>query len=85
MRALGGMLSVAPATLDFGDVALGREQTRRITVRNTGLVSMTVAHLDQFQRIVISPCSVSAILYSDTGPAVLTVNSAGDLTTMKVS
>ena len=49
VRALGGMLSVAPATLDFGDVALGREQTRRITVRNTGLVSMTVAHLDQFQ------------------------------------
>ena len=43
------------------------------------------SHLDQFQRIVISPCSVSAILYSDTGPAVLTVNSAGDLTTMKVS
>ena len=49
VRALGGILSVAPATLDFGDVALGLEQTRRIVLRNTGLVSMTVAHLDQFQ------------------------------------
>ncbi|MEO6987039.1 MAG: MSMEG_4193 family putative phosphomutase [Aquihabitans sp.] len=35
-------------------------------------------HLDLFQRIVISPCSVSAILYTSTGPAVLTVNSTGD-------
>lgn len=34
-------------------------------------------HLDLFQRIVISPCSVSAILYGATGPAVLTVNSTG--------
>jgi hypothetical protein len=49
VRALGGILSVAPATVDFGDVALGLDQTRRIVLRNTGLVSMTVAHLDQFQ------------------------------------
>jgi probable phosphoglycerate mutase len=40
------------------------------------------SHLDQFQRIVISPCSVSAILYGDTGPTVLTVNSVGDLTAL---
>ena len=32
-------------------------------------------HLDLFQRIVISPCSVTAIAYSPTGPTVLTVNS----------
>jgi probable phosphoglycerate mutase len=32
-------------------------------------------HLDLFQRIVISPCSVTAILYSAEGPVVLTVNS----------
>jgi probable phosphoglycerate mutase len=32
-------------------------------------------HLDLFQRIVISPCSVTAILYSADGPVVLTVNS----------
>jgi probable phosphoglycerate mutase len=34
-------------------------------------------HLDLFQRIVISPCSVTAIAYGPTGPVVLTVNSTG--------
>ena len=34
-------------------------------------------HLDLFQRIVISPCSVTAIAYSPGGPVVLTVNSTG--------
>ncbi len=35
-------------------------------------------HLDLFQRIVISPCSVSAITYTADGPIVLAVNSTGD-------
>ncbi|QXC60988.1 MSMEG_4193 family putative phosphomutase [Aquihabitans sp. G128] len=35
-------------------------------------------HLDLFQRIVVSPCSVSAILQTPTGPVVLAVNSTGD-------
>jgi probable phosphoglycerate mutase len=34
-------------------------------------------HLDLFQRIVISPCSVTAIAYGDLGPTVLTVNATG--------
>jgi probable phosphomutase (TIGR03848 family) len=34
-------------------------------------------HLDLFQRIVISTCSVTAIAYTDSGPIVLTVNSTG--------
>ena len=34
-------------------------------------------HLDLFQRIVISPCSVTAIAYHSGGPVVLTVNSTG--------
>jgi probable phosphomutase (TIGR03848 family) len=34
-------------------------------------------HIDLFQRIVISPCSVTAIAYSAGGPVVLTVNSTG--------
>jgi probable phosphoglycerate mutase len=34
-------------------------------------------HLDLFQRIVISPCSVSAVLYGATGPVVLASNSTG--------
>jgi probable phosphoglycerate mutase len=35
------------------------------------------SHLDLFQRIVISTCSVTAIAYGETGPIVLTVNSTG--------
>ncbi|MEX2658283.1 MAG: MSMEG_4193 family putative phosphomutase [Acidimicrobiales bacterium] len=35
-------------------------------------------HLDLFQRIVVSPCSVTAISYGASGPVVLTVNSATD-------
>jgi probable phosphomutase (TIGR03848 family) len=35
-------------------------------------------HLDLFQRIVISPCSVTAIWYGADGPAVLATNSTGD-------
>lgn len=40
-------------------------------------------HLDQFQRIVIGPCSITAITYTFSGPIVLAVNSMGDdLTTL---
>src|SRR3954467_154406 len=43
-------------------------------------------HLDLFQRIVVSPCSVSAILYGAGAPIVLCVNSTGrDLTTLAPS
>jgi len=42
-------------------------------------------HLDLFQRIVISPCSITAIQYSEAGPAVLTVNSVGTLQELKPS
>jgi probable phosphoglycerate mutase len=34
-------------------------------------------HLDLFQRIVISPCSLTAIAYGEGGPTVLTVNAVG--------
>ena len=44
------------------------------------------AHLDLFQRIMISPCSITAISYGVNGPAVLTVNSsAGSLADLKPS
>ena len=47
------------------------------------VASATGTHLDLFQRIVVSPCSITAILYTSEGPIVLTVNSAGDdLTTL---
>ncbi len=35
-------------------------------------------HLDLFQRIVVGPCSISAIVYGFSGPIVLGVNSMGD-------
>ena len=41
-------------------------------------------HLDQFQRIVIDPCSVSVIRYTDARPFVLKVNDTGsDLSFLK--
>jgi len=43
-------------------------------------------HLDLFQRIVVSPCSVTAIAYGTEGPIVLTVNSVtGPLSTLAPS
>ncbi len=36
-------------------------------------------HLDLFQRLTVSPCSVSALAYSDVGSHVLAVNSTGSL------
>jgi probable phosphomutase (TIGR03848 family) len=35
-------------------------------------------HLDLFQRIVVSPCSLTAVAYGDDGPMVLTVNATAD-------
>lgn len=43
------------------------------------------AHLDQFQRFVISPCSVTAIAYAEAGSTVLTVNSMSDLSHLRAS
>jgi probable phosphomutase (TIGR03848 family) len=42
-------------------------------------------HLDQFQRIVGSPCSVTAIAYGMIGATVLAVNSTGALTDLRPS
>jgi probable phosphomutase (TIGR03848 family) len=42
-------------------------------------------HLDLFQRVSISTCSVSAISYGPHGPNVLCVNSIGDLSALSPS
>jgi probable phosphomutase (TIGR03848 family) len=42
-------------------------------------------HLDLFQRLTISPCSVSVLAYSGAGPHVLAVNSTGALTELVLS
>ncbi len=61
-----------------------------VAVSHADVIKAAVAHalgthLDLFQRIVISPCSVTAISYGDTGPVVLSVNSVGDLRTVEPS
>ena len=53
-----------------------------VCVSHADPIKALVAHatgtpLDLFQRIVISTCSVTAIMYTDTSPIVLTVNSTG--------
>jgi probable phosphoglycerate mutase len=68
------------------------EAVARIVVKHKGGVVVAVSHadpikavaahalgthLDLFQRIVISPCSVTAIAYSAAAPNVLTVNDTG--------
>jgi probable phosphomutase (TIGR03848 family) len=59
-----------------------------VAVSHADVIKAAVAHalgthLDLFQRIVISPCSVTAISYGDGGPIVLSVNSVGDLKTVE--
>lgn len=42
------------------------------------IADATGTPLDLFQRIVVSPCSISAVMYTRGGPVVLSVNSTGD-------
>jgi len=41
--------------------------------------------LDLFQRVVVSPCSVSALLYAQAGPHVLCINSTASLSDLALS
>jgi probable phosphomutase (TIGR03848 family) len=41
--------------------------------------------LDLMQRLVISPCSVSALLFTSGGPAILSMNSTGSLSELVLS
>lgn len=69
------------ATLDR--LAAGHRGQTIVAVSHADPIKAAVAHalgthLDLFQRIVVSPCSVSAILVSSGPPIVLAVNSTGD-------
>jgi len=53
-----------------------------VCVSHADPIKAVVAHamgtpLDLFQRIVISTCSISAVLYTDTAPIILAVNTTG--------
>ncbi len=73
--------------------ALVREHAGKVVVAvshadpiNAVVAHAMGTHLDLFQRIVVSPCSVTAILYGAEGPVVLCVNSTGrDLATLAPS
>ncbi|MHB1973159.1 MAG: histidine phosphatase family protein [Acidimicrobiales bacterium] len=72
----------------------------RLVARHPGGVVVAVSHadpikiavgdamgvpLDLVQRTVVSPCSVSVVAYSPGGPAVLAVNSTGDLAALGIA
>src|SRR5438067_2128791 len=66
----------------------GRTQAEAVSERIGALPKVAAVYaspLDLFQRIVVSPCSVTAIAYGDLGPVVLAVNSTGALTELKPS
>lgn len=53
-----------------------------VCVSHADPIKVTLAHalgthLDQFQRLVINPCSISVITWAGPAPVVLTVNSTG--------
>jgi probable phosphomutase (TIGR03848 family) len=80
-----------------GRVVTAIERLRRahpggtvVAVSHADPIKAAVAHavgtpLDLFQRIIVSPASVSAIAYGNGGPLVLAVNSVGDLRSMQPS
>jgi probable phosphoglycerate mutase len=80
--------------------ARAQSAVTRLVTRYAGGVVVGVSHadpikavvadalgtpLDLFQRIVISPCSVTAIVYGPVGPTVLAVNHTGDLASLRPS
>ena len=42
-------------------------------------------HLDQFQRLTVSPCSVTALAYTGAGPHVLSVNATTSLADLAIA
>ena len=91
-----------PGGESFGEMQLRMTTTiQKLTAAHPGGVVVAVSHadpikaavadalgthLDLFQRIVISPCSITTIAYGSNGPMVLNVNStSGGLEELKVS
>ncbi len=75
----------------LGDLARRHPGERIVAVSHADPIKAAVAtasgvHLDNFQRTVISPCSVSALLIGNSTPIVLCVNNTGDdLSSLAVS
>ncbi len=65
VRAVTGELVVDPAVVDFGDVAVGKEQRTTVLLRNDGLIPMAVdslpaSSIDPAFEIKGLPCTVGA-------------------------
>lgn len=87
-----------PGGESFADLSVrSTDAVLRLVDRHPGQAIVVVSHadpikavlaaaagvpLDLFQRLVVSPCSVSAVLYTTGGPMVLAVNSTGSLAEM---
>ena len=74
----------------LGELAAAHPGERVVAVSHADPIKAAVAmaagvHLDSFQRLVVSPCSVSALLLGAGAPIVLCVNSTGDLSELAVS
>ncbi len=80
LRMWNGLLELASAHLGATVVAVSHADPIKAAVAMAAGV-----HLDLFQRIVISPCSVTVLLLGSGTPTVLTVNSTGDLKSLAVS
>jgi hypothetical protein len=62
---VGGSLSMSPAQLDFGDVALGRSASQTVTLQNVGIAALEVAQLTA----VVDPAFVVTGLPLTLGPS----------------
>ena len=72
-RAVGAVSEIAKRHRGQAVVAVSHADViKAITASAAG------APLDLLQRFVVSPCSLSAVLYSPHGPALLSVNNTGD-------
>lgn len=73
----------ARITGTINDLAAEHPGETIVAVSHADCIKAAVAqamgtHLDLFQRIVVSPCSISVIMITAGGPVVLAVNSTGD-------
>ena len=62
VRAVHGIVGVDPAQVDFGDVALGKEGTRTVLVRNDGLVEARVDALPGLTAAGFEPVGLPLVL-----------------------
>jgi probable phosphomutase (TIGR03848 family) len=82
---LAGMSARAVGAVRAWNAALGEDATYAV-VSHADVIKAIVAdalglHLDQYQRIVVDPCSLSVVRYGASGTLVERVNDAGGSTT----